>query len=200
MTRLSGSQRAKEIGMKKVRRTAPGFATLGAILTVFLTASTARAQAQAPAPNCSQATLNGTYSLSGNGTMGGVAVATRGKVTYDGHGSGQATFTQSSGGFVQKFVAVPGVYTVNPDCTGSKTFNGTTTYDFVVTPDGREITWIVTNSGAVFTGNAHIDAAWLWPWTETVDVVRHTFGTALQLMHEYPQYTFTQSAAAYNQA
>ncbi len=47
------------------------------------------------------------------------------------------------------------------------------------------------------TGNAHIDAAWLWPWTETVDVVRRTFGTALQLMHEYPQYTYTQSAAAY---
>ena len=49
------------------------------------------------------------------------------------------------------------------------------------------------------TGNAHIDAAWLWPGTETVDVVRRTFGTALQLMHEYPQYTYTQSAAAYNQ-
>ncbi len=49
------------------------------------------------------------------------------------------------------------------------------------------------------TGNAHIDAAWLWSWTETVDVVRRTFGTALQLMHEYPQYTYTQSAAAYNQ-
>ena len=49
------------------------------------------------------------------------------------------------------------------------------------------------------SGNAHIDAAWLWPWTETVDVVRRTFGTALQLMHEYPQYTYTQSAAAYNQ-
>ena len=48
------------------------------------------------------------------------------------------------------------------------------------------------------TGNAHIDAAWLWPWTETVDVVRHTFGTALQLMDEYPQYTYTQSAAAYS--
>src|ERR1700734_3916633 len=28
------------------------------------------------------------------------------------------------------------------------------------------------------TGNAHIDAAWLWPWAETVDVVRRTFGTA----------------------
>ena len=36
------------------------------------------------------------------------------------------------------------------------------------------------------TGNSHIDAAWLWPWTETVDVVKRTFGTALQLMNEYP--------------
>jgi len=49
-----------------------------------------------------------------------------------------------------------------------------------------------------FTGNAHIDAAWLWPWTETVDVVRRTFGTSLQLMEEYPEYTYTQSAAAYS--
>ena len=49
------------------------------------------------------------------------------------------------------------------------------------------------------TGNAHIDAAWLWPWTETVDVVKRTFGTALQLMYEYPDYTYTQSAAAYNE-
>jgi alpha-mannosidase len=49
------------------------------------------------------------------------------------------------------------------------------------------------------TGNSHIDAAWLWPSTETVDVVKRTFGTALQLMYEYPDYTFTQSAAAYNE-
>jgi alpha-mannosidase len=49
------------------------------------------------------------------------------------------------------------------------------------------------------TGNSHIDAAWLWPWTETVDVVKRTFGTALQLMYEYPGYTYTQSAAQYNE-
>jgi alpha-mannosidase len=49
------------------------------------------------------------------------------------------------------------------------------------------------------TGNSHIDAAWLWPWTETVDVVKRTFGTALQLMYEYPKYTYTQSGAAYNE-
>ena len=48
------------------------------------------------------------------------------------------------------------------------------------------------------TGNSHIDAAWLWPWTETVDTVKNTFSTALQLMNEYPTYSYTQSAAAYN--
>ena len=48
------------------------------------------------------------------------------------------------------------------------------------------------------TGNSHIDAAWLWPWTETVDSVKRTFSTALQLMYEYPSYTFTQSTAAYS--
>lgn len=59
-------------------------------------------------------------------------------------------------------------------------------------PLEQKMTWHLT-------GNSHIDAAWLWPWTETVDVVKRTFGTALQLMYEYPQYTYTQSAAAYNE-
>jgi alpha-mannosidase len=49
------------------------------------------------------------------------------------------------------------------------------------------------------TGNSHIDAAWLWPVSETVDAVKRTFSTALQLMNEYPDYTYTQSAAAYNE-
>jgi alpha-mannosidase len=49
------------------------------------------------------------------------------------------------------------------------------------------------------TGNSHIDAAWLWPRSETVDVVHRTFGTAAQLLNEYPKYTYTQSAAQYNE-
>ena len=48
-------------------------------------------------------------------------------------------------------------------------------------------------------GNSHIDAAWLWPRSETIDVVKRTFTTALQLMNEYPNYTFTQSAAQYTE-
>ena len=48
-------------------------------------------------------------------------------------------------------------------------------------------------------GNSHIDAAWLWPRSETIDVVKRTFTTALQLMNEYPDYTYTQSAAQYSE-
>jgi alpha-mannosidase len=44
-------------------------------------------------------------------------------------------------------------------------------------------------------GNSHIDMAWLWPETETVEVVRNTFRTALDLMREYPDFKFTASAA-----
>ena len=43
-------------------------------------------------------------------------------------------------------------------------------------------------------GNSHIDMAWLWPWTETVEVVKDTFTTALQLMKEYPDFTYAQSS------
>ncbi len=44
-------------------------------------------------------------------------------------------------------------------------------------------------------GNSHIDMAWLWPWTETVEVVRNTFQSVLDLMNEYPDLKFTMSSA-----
>jgi len=47
------------------------------------------------------------------------------------------------------------------------------------------------------TGNAHIDAAWLWRWYETVEVCRATFAQQLDLMNEYPGYVFCQSSAAF---
>lgn len=47
------------------------------------------------------------------------------------------------------------------------------------------------------TGDAHIDAAWLWTATEAVDQVHFTFSAALQLMREYPQYILSQSSAQY---
>jgi alpha-mannosidase len=57
---------------------------------------------------------------------------------------------------------------------------------------------VLAQAKVVEDGNSHIDAAWLWPRSETIDVVRRTFTSALQLMQEYPDYTYTQSAAQYN--
>jgi alpha-mannosidase len=56
---------------------------------------------------------------------------------------------------------------------------------------------VLSQATVDLAGNAHIDAAWLWPRSETIDVVKRTFTTALQLMDEYPSYTYSQSAAQY---
>lgn len=49
-------------------------------------------------------------------------------------------------------------------------------------------------------GNSHIDAAWLWPWSETIDVIRNTWRTSLKLAELFPGYVFTASSAAYYDA
>jgi alpha-mannosidase len=46
-------------------------------------------------------------------------------------------------------------------------------------------------------GNSHIDAAWLWRWRETQQVVDATWSTATKLMAKYPDMHFAASAAQY---
>lgn len=46
-----------------------------------------------------------------------------------------------------------------------------------------------------FVGHSHIDLAWMWPWTETVEVCRATFENALDLMENNPEFTYAQSQA-----
>jgi len=46
-------------------------------------------------------------------------------------------------------------------------------------------------------GNSHIDAAWLWPWSETREVIRNTWRTSLKLAEIFPGYIFTGSSAAF---
>jgi len=48
-----------------------------------------------------------------------------------------------------------------------------------------------------FDANAHIDAAWLWRDKETVEVVKNTFSSVLNMMNARPDFTYTQSTAAY---
>ncbi len=45
--------------------------------------------------------------------------------------------------------------------------------------------------------NAHIDAAWLWRERETIAVCTNTFSSVLNMFDARPDFTYTQSSAAY---
>ncbi len=46
-------------------------------------------------------------------------------------------------------------------------------------------------------GHAHIDLAWLWPWSETRRKLRRTFSTSLSLMERSDDFRFGQSSAQF---
>lgn len=48
----------------------------------------------------------------------------------------------------------------------------------------------------IFAAHAHIDMNWMWGWQETVAATLATFRTILNLMREYPDFTFSQSQAS----
>ncbi len=45
----------------------------------------------------------------------------------------------------------------------------------------------------------HIDAVWLWPWSEAMSVVLSTFRSALDRMKHNPGFAFTESSAQFYQ-
>ena len=45
----------------------------------------------------------------------------------------------------------------------------------------------------IFASHAHIDMNWMWGWQETVAATIATFHTVLDMMREYPEFTFSQS-------
>jgi alpha-mannosidase len=44
-------------------------------------------------------------------------------------------------------------------------------------------------------GHAHIDMNWLWSWRDTIETIKNTFKTMLNLMDKYPVFHFSQSQA-----
>ncbi|MCL2059255.1 MAG: hypothetical protein FWH01_09415 [Oscillospiraceae bacterium] len=48
----------------------------------------------------------------------------------------------------------------------------------------------------ILASHAHIDMNWMWGLQETVAATLSTFRTMLQLMREYPEFTFSQSQAS----
>jgi alpha-mannosidase len=48
-------------------------------------------------------------------------------------------------------------------------------------------------------GHSHIDTAWLWPIAETIRKCARTFSSALNLMEQYPEFMFIQSAPCHTE-
>ncbi len=46
-------------------------------------------------------------------------------------------------------------------------------------------------------GHSHVDAAWLWPWTDSADVVLATFRSALDRIEETPGFRYSHSSTAH---
>jgi hypothetical protein len=109
---------------------------------------------------CSNATLNGTFAYTNTGfitappTQAG-PFAGVGTQTFDGKGATIATATVSQNGNIIP-VTIKGVYTVNPDCTGTLTIQispvGITSHAFFVIEDnGARLRAINTDPGTVVT-------------------------------------------------
>lgn len=106
--------------------------------------------AQCPRGN---ATLHGTYIVSGAGTVVDVGPITAvGAHTWDGQGNTVATYAASVNGNIFPGVTVTGSYSVNPDCTGSLTESDGSYYNFVVSPNGDSAKWIRTDTGTIVSG------------------------------------------------
>ena len=59
----------------------------------------------------------------------------------------------------------------------------------------RKIAAELKENTIYFTGNAHIDMAWLWKFEETVQVCYETFESALNFADKYPGFVYCQSSA-----
>jgi hypothetical protein len=97
------------------------------------------------------ATLHGTYVVTGTGTTPLGPVAAVGEITYDGNGNTDATYTAMLNG-VMHVPTVTGIYVVNSDCTGTHHESDNSHYNFVVTPDGDKVWWIRIDAGFVTSG------------------------------------------------
>ncbi len=117
-------------------------------------------------PICTQgnAIMNGSYTISGGGTVlgsGGAAgspLVFLGVINYNGDGTATLTSaTQNLNGSVGRLSSIPATFTVNRDCTGTKTIGSGPTaqhFDFVISPDGKTITFVETDAFAVVSGTA----------------------------------------------
>jgi hypothetical protein len=122
------------------------------VVPQVLAQNLAQADSDAPCPR-GNATLRGTYMSIGGGTAVGTGPVTFvGEITYDGKGNSVNPFTASFNGSIFKG-HLTATYMVNSDCSGSlAALDGSSHYDFVVSPDGSKVNFIETDQGFVVSG------------------------------------------------
>lgn len=114
--------------------------------------------------NCSNASLNGSYAFSFQGTLHTppnpavvAQAAISGVINYDGNGKMTSTRTKSINGVIE-VGKNEGTYSVNSDCSGSATFNdGLSLNAVAVQFEGnviKEMYFMSTLPGTVAMGNA----------------------------------------------
>jgi hypothetical protein len=113
-------------------------------------------------PECSEATLRGTYIYSFDGFIVGEGgeqqpFASSGIESYDGAGTMTGIFSSSINGVIDEDVVYTGTYTVNADCTSELTtvdpVTGEAHYDQFVDPSGDEFEFVQTDEGIVVAGS-----------------------------------------------
>jgi hypothetical protein len=128
------------------------------LVAAVMTSGTARAD---DTPTCGVYTLRGSYifAMHGWNIVSGVAQpkAIVEGVDFNGDGTLVSPFaTVSINGTILRFGEGTGYYTVNPDCTGTITFDLGFAYDIFAEPHGRQV-WMIQTGGpvpAVFEGIA----------------------------------------------
>ncbi len=110
---------------------------------------------------CSENLLKGGFAFTATGFLLAPSLiagpfAAIGAQSFDGKGNTEATSTVSVNG-APELVTLRGLYSVNPDCTGSMTLtlfpSGVVQhFDLIVSADGTEIRGIRTDTGVVGTG------------------------------------------------
>jgi hypothetical protein len=163
---LNGSPDEQKIHFHTVprllRRVAPVAIAAGLLATVALTRPTPVAAADDF--GCSAATLRGRYLIADKGMIYppafGVTVPTPGANVgysiYNGDGTGKDVVTFRVGNaIVLENFSSPTTYTVNPDCTGTKTVIGGPKFGIFVSADGSEVATIATDPGNYVAGIDH---------------------------------------------
>ena len=144
-----------------LRRTAYGLVSLTAVALGVLGSLSFAATGAAAERTCSNKSVEGQYALLARGLTEDLThhTANLGRILVDGHGHLTGTLTVSVDGRIATAQALNGTYEVHADCSGTELFTigadpTQRTANFVVSNRTRQIDFLETDQGTVFSGTA----------------------------------------------